>query len=103
MAPPPGSVIATDVEDWHTTAACPSVSPGMAATSMGQYVTTFQADNVISRISSVADRDRTMVQTRSRSEIRGRMPTKTAATTTTAIPAWSHLDSRDLDVGIGQG
>jgi hypothetical protein len=36
IAPPPGSVMATLVEDWHTTAACASVSPGMAATSIGQ-------------------------------------------------------------------
>jgi len=36
MAPPPGTVMATVVDDWQTTAAWASERPGMAATSIGQ-------------------------------------------------------------------
>jgi hypothetical protein len=36
MAPPPGRMFATVVEDWLLTAACASVSPGMAATICAQ-------------------------------------------------------------------
>jgi hypothetical protein len=104
MAPPPGRVIATDVEDWHTTAAWPRVSPGMAATSIGQYVTMFQADRAIRISSSVQERDRTITHTRSRSEIRGRTPMNAAPTTTSAIPAWISLASlrrRSSRSGVG--
>jgi hypothetical protein len=60
----------------------------MAATSIGQYVTMFQAERATRISTSIQERDRTMVQTRSRSEIRGRTPRKAAPTTTMAIPAW---------------
>ena len=108
MAPPVGSVIATEVEDWHTTAAWPSESPGMAATSMGQYVTMFQAESDTRTRTSVQESDRMMVHTRSRSEIRGRTPTNAAVTMMIAAPAWMSrvsLRRRSLPVtsGIAQG
>jgi hypothetical protein len=72
--------MATVVEDWHTTAAWARDSPGMAATSIGQYVTMFQAARR-ARTRYWADvSDPMAAHTRSRSAMRGRTPTKTAAT-----------------------
>jgi len=73
--------MATVVDDWHTTAAWPRLSPGMAATSMGQYVTRFHTASPTSRATSPADIDAMIDHTRSRSAMRGRMPTNTATTT----------------------
>jgi len=80
-APPAGTVMATVVEDWQTTAACPRLSPGMAATSIGQYVTRFSTANATSTATSADDIDEMTDHTRSRLAIRGRMPTNTATTT----------------------
>jgi hypothetical protein len=80
MAPPPGRVMATLVEDWHTTAAWASVRPGMAATSMGQYVTTFHTVRRTRIAYSAADMVRMVCHTRSRSAMRGSTPTKTPMT-----------------------
>jgi len=87
MAPPPGSVMATEVEDWQTTAAWPSLRPGMAATSMGQYVTMFQAESATRMAASDHVRPRTIAHTSPRSAMRGRIPRKTAPTITIEIPA----------------
>ncbi len=72
--------MATVVEDWQTTAACASVSPGMAATSIGQYVRTFHTART-ARIAYWADVMEPIADhTLSRSAMRGRTPTKTATT-----------------------
>jgi hypothetical protein len=87
MAPPPGSVMATEVEDWHTTAAWARVRPGMAATSIGQYVTMFHTESATRTATSVQVRSRTISQTSPKSAMRGRIPRKTAPTMTIEIPA----------------
>jgi hypothetical protein len=76
-APPAGTVMATVVVVWHTTAAWPSVKPGIAATSIGQYVTRFHRASSTRTAASPADIPVTMSHTRPRSAICGRTPTNT--------------------------
>jgi hypothetical protein len=72
--------MATLVEDWHTTAACHKLRPGMAATNMGQYVTTFHT--VSRERTRYSDHDIELMapHTWPRSARRGRIPTKTPTT-----------------------
>jgi hypothetical protein len=47
-APPPGTVFATVVEDWLLTAACDSVSRGIAAIIWSQYVKSVNTEAAVS-------------------------------------------------------
>jgi hypothetical protein len=73
--------MATVVEDWQTTAACANESPGIAATSIGQYVTRFTTASRSSTVTWASVIEPITVQTVSRSAILGRIPRNTTATT----------------------
>src|SRR5439155_15031343 len=83
MAPPVGTVMATEVEDWVTTAACPRVSPGRAAMATGQYVRMFQPVATISSPYSRPDIERMAAHTFDRSVYLGRTTRNTPNTTAT--------------------
>ena len=86
--------MATLVEVWHTTAACPSERPGIAATSIGQYVTRFHAVRSTRTATSNADRFVMIAHTWSKSAIRGRTPTNTTIAMIGNSAIWTIFSTR---------
>jgi hypothetical protein len=80
MAPPPGSVMATDVDDWFTSAARAGVRPGIPAIRTGQYVTTLSRVRATRTTTSAGDMSEMTRHTSSMSARCGNAPKKTPIT-----------------------